>query len=272
MLALGMLGLGLPAHALQLVEASDGVAVEAVLSLKEPTRLRIEDAAITDVFGNIHSNQCGNADAGPGLTPGVTPAAPGAGAAGNINLDGDIIIACDRGKGEIYLRPVGDSSRPVNLFVSSATATYTLLLRRADTPADTIVIRDRTPRAQRRQAQQSPPAGPAPSHVRTMKALLVAMASGRIPSDVRVEDVRRTLHLWPQVQFTLLRQYEGRGLIGERYTLKNIGAEPMALAEQAFYRPDSPAGGEITGIAIEHHKLEPGDTTTVYVLRRGGSR
>jgi conjugal transfer pilus assembly protein TraE len=45
-----------PAQALQVVEASDGVAVEAILSIKEPTRIRIDGAPITDVFGNIHSS------------------------------------------------------------------------------------------------------------------------------------------------------------------------------------------------------------------------
>ena len=46
----------------------------------------------------------------------------------------------------------------------------------------------------------------------------------------------------------------------------------VALAEQEFDRPDSRSGGEITGIAIEHHNLRPGETTSVYVIRRGGSR
>lgn len=36
-------------HALQIVDARDGVAVEAILSVKEPTRIRIEGASITDV-------------------------------------------------------------------------------------------------------------------------------------------------------------------------------------------------------------------------------
>mgnify|MGYP006195687897 CR=1 FL=1 len=42
-----------------IVEASDGVSVEAIVSMKEPTRIRIDGAPITDVFGNIHSSQCG---------------------------------------------------------------------------------------------------------------------------------------------------------------------------------------------------------------------
>jgi conjugal transfer pilus assembly protein TraK len=268
------LAYGLPAQALQVVEASDGVAAEAIVSLKEPTRLRIDGAGITDVFGNIHSSHCGPGATGP--APAMPATAPGGAHAsslgGPVNAAGDVIVACDRDKGEVYLRPVGNGTRPINLFVSSATATYTLLLRRADTPADTIVIRDKTPRALRPQAHEQAPAGPAPNHVRTMKALLVAMVSDRVPSDVRVEETQRPLQLWAETRFTLMRLYEGRGFVGEKYALQNIGATPMVLAEQEFDRAAGRAGGEVAGIAIEHHNLRPGESTSVYVLRRGGTR
>lgn len=268
------LAYGLPAQALQLVEASDGVAAEAIVSLKEPTRLRIEGVPITDVFGNIHSSHCGSGATGP--APALPTAASGGAQANSlgaaVNPAGDVIVACDRDKGEVYLRPVGNGTRPINLFVSSATATYTLLLRRADTPADTIVIRDKTPRALRPLAHEQAAAGPAPNHVRTMKALLVAMVSDRVPSDVRVEETQRPLQLWADARFTLLRLYEGRGFVGEKYALQNIGAAPMVLAEQEFDRPAGRTGGEVAGIAIEHHNLRPGESTSVYVLRRGGTR
>ncbi|MCL4181854.1 MAG: type-F conjugative transfer system secretin TraK [Burkholderiaceae bacterium] len=270
-LAVTSLSFGLQAHALQVLDASDGVAVEAIVSRSEPTRIRIEGAPITDVFGNIHSSHCA---AGPSLpaapaTPGVP--APAAGFQAVVNPAGDVVVECDRDKGEIYIRPVGEASRPINLFVSSATATYTLLLRRADTPADTLVIRDKTPRALRPLAPEPATAGPAPNHVRTMKALLVAMASDRIPPDVRVEETSRAVQLWAEARFTLLRLYEGRGYVGEKYTLQNISQAPMVLAEQEFDRPDSRTGGEVAGIAIEHHNLRPGETTSVYVIRRAGA-
>jgi conjugal transfer pilus assembly protein TraK len=122
-----------PAHALQVLDARDGVAIEAILSIKEPTRIRIEGAPITDVFGNIHSSSCGASNAAATPAGIVTPAA---------NPGGEIVLECDRDKGEIYIRPGrDDSAKPVNLFISSAQATYTLVLRRSDTPADTIVIR-----------------------------------------------------------------------------------------------------------------------------------
>ena len=244
-LAVTALSFGLQAHALQVVEASDGVAVEAIASLKEPTRIRIEGTPITDVFGNIYSSHCGGsplpaAAASPGVpstTPG--PATPAALTSPAVNPAGDVIVECDRDKGEVYIRPVGDATRPINLFVSSASATYTLLLRRSDTPADTIVIRDKTPRALRPATPDAAPSGPAPSHVRTMKALLVAMASDRVPPDVRVEETSRSIQLWAEARFTLLRLYEGRGLTGEKYTLQNVGTAPMVLAEQEFDRPVS---------------------------------
>ncbi|MEK6675300.1 MAG: AbgT family transporter, partial [Planctomycetota bacterium] len=76
----------------------------------------------------------------------------------------------------------------INLFISSATATYTLLLRRTDTPADTIVIRDKTPKSLKPTAATQSPAGPSPNHIRAMKAMLIAMASDRVPADIRVEE------------------------------------------------------------------------------------
>lgn len=262
-------------HALQIVDARDGVAVEAILSVKEPTRIRIEGAPITDVFGNIHSSSCSGMAAATSGSPGspVAPLAP------VVNSAGEIVVECDRDKGEIYVRPVattGDGSaagKPVNLFISSAHATYTLILRRADTPADTILIRDRSfPSAPVDGRPSSGPSGPSAHHVRAMKALLVAMASDRVPPDLRVDELNQPVQLWAEARFALMRRYEGRGLTGEKYLLQNISAAVMVLAEQEFDRPDSKAGGQVLGVAVEHHQLRPGESTSVYVIRRGGER
>jgi conjugal transfer pilus assembly protein TraK len=256
------------AQALQLIEASDGVSVEAILAIKEPTRIRIEGTPITDVFGNIHSSHCGAAQAPsamPGMPAGTSPSGPLTPVA---NPGGDVVLECDRDKGEIYLRPVGESTKPINLFISSATATYTLLLRRSDTPADTIVIRDKTPKSLKPTAATPSPAGPSPNHIRAMKALLVAMASDRVPADIRVEETSRSIQLWTEARFSQVRQYEGRGLLGEKYLLQNVSQDVMVLAEQEFDRES----GNVAGIAVEQHNLRPGESTSVYVIRRGGAQ
>jgi conjugal transfer pilus assembly protein TraK len=267
-----------PAHALQLIDARDGVAVEAIVSIKEPTRIRIDGAPITDVFGNIHSSNCAAAPAAPNAP--TAPITPAAGIVGPVlNPAGEVVLECDRDKGEIYIRPVGDSTKPVNLFISSALATYTLVLRRADTPADTIVIQDRSQRGMPGGgvAPQGPggppgPMGPSANHIRAMKAMLVAMASDRVPADIRFDEVNQPLQLWAGVRFALMRRYEGRGLTGEKYLLHNLGQAEMVLAEQEFDRPDSRAGGQVLGVAVENRQLRPGESTNVFVIRRGGER
>jgi len=257
------------ACALQLLDARDGVSVEAMVAIKEATRIRIEGAPITDVFGNIYSSTCATATAsapvpaplGTGM-PLAAPASP------VINPAGEFIVECDRDKGEVYIRPVGRTTKPVNLFISTAQATYTLLLHRSDTPADTIVIRDTSARPFKPEAPTQGPAGTSANHVRAMKALLVTMASDRVPADVRVEEVNRPVPLWVEAGFFLMRRYEGRGLLGEKYLLRNTSAALMVLAEQEFDRD----GAQVMGVAIENHNLQPGESTTVFVIRQESAR
>lgn len=272
-LAVALLVGRIDAHALQVIDASDGASVEAILSIQEPTRIRIEGTPITDVFGNIYSSGCAAPSATtslPGLAPGGTSAATGTpnSAPPAVNPAGEIVLECDRDKGEIYVRPIGDGKKPVNLFVSSAKATYTLLLRRADTPADTIVIRDKAAKQKRIDTPTLPAAATsAASHVRTLKALLVAMAGDRVPSDIDVEEVGQALSLWREARFQLERIYRGRGFVGERYLIQNVSQTDMVLAEPEFDR-EGDESGSVAGIAIEHHNLHPGERTQVFVIRR----
>jgi conjugal transfer pilus assembly protein TraK len=250
------------AFALQTLDAADGVAIEAILSTREPTRIRIEGARIVDVFGNIHSSGC--------MPPPMPPTVPGGGANAPaappaINPAGEIVIECDRDKGEIYVRPVGESIKPVNLFVSSPEATYTLVLRRADTPADTIVIRDQAAAQRRMAAAPRQVAAGTASHVRALKAMLAAMATDQTPSDIAVKEVGHSIALWREVRFQFERSYRGRGLIGERYWLQNVSDKSMTLTEPEFDRAAN-EGGELAAIAIERHNLRPGERTRVFVI------
>ncbi|MDE2078751.1 MAG: type-F conjugative transfer system secretin TraK, partial [Burkholderiales bacterium] len=133
--AAGMATAPSPVRALQLVEARDGVSVEAMVSIKEPTRIRIDGAPITDVFGNIYSSNCTSAAASAPLTSSLANGTPLPGTNSQnspaINPTGELVLECDKDKGEVYIRPVGKSSKPINLFVSTSQATYTLLLHRS---------------------------------------------------------------------------------------------------------------------------------------------
>lgn len=275
--------LGLPAHALQLIDVRDGVAVEAVVSIKEATRIRIEGAPITDVFGSVQSSNCGSSLGSPltgpassGSTTALGSNSPSSGSA-VFNPSGEVILECDRDKGEVYIRPVGGSTKPINLFVASAQATYTLILRRSDTPADTIVLRDRsqpssTALGAALPSGQTRPLGVSAHPIRALKAMLLAMASGRTSVDIQVEEMNQPVRLWAEATFVLTRRYESRSLVGEAYLLKNVSPAEMVLAEQEFDRPDAEDGGKVLGVAVEHHNVPPGQSTQVFVIRLKGSK
>ena len=215
-----------------MLDARDGVSVAAKLSQKEPTRIKVEGAAIGEVFGNVWQDKT--------------------------NPAGEVIVETDPGKGELYVRPVSASAtKPINLFVSTAHATYTLLLQPVDMPADTIVLRDRTSRVAR--SAMSP--GKAPTHVRALTTFLTAMANDAPSPDMRVEDTALDVRLWQATRFTLLRRYESPGLIGERYLLTNLGEAALALESRWFDKEG------VLGVAVEQAMLEPQASTNVFVLR-----
>ena len=219
-------------QALQVLDARDGVSVAAKLAQKEPTRIKVEGTLIGEVFGNVWQDKT--------------------------NPTGEIIVETDPAKGELYVRPLSPTTtKPINLFVSTRQATYTLLLQPVDMPADTIVLRDRTPRVPRAATSQ----GKAPQHVRVLTTLLAAMAKESPTADMRIEDTVRDVRLWQATRFTLLRTYATPGLIGERYLLTNLGDAALAVEAPWLDREG------VLGVSIEQATLEPQASTQVFVLR-----
>ncbi|MCG2583891.1 type-F conjugative transfer system secretin TraK [Massilia sp. TS11] len=244
-------------HAEQRRDARDGVAVQAVVATREATRIRIEGARIVDVVGNIYANTCQSAaaQAAPGV-PGAPPPSP------VVAPNGEFILNCDATKGEIYIKPVGKSSKPINLFVSSPKATYTLILRRSDVPADTIVLVDRSQAARPAAEERLTPSS---ERIKALKTMLLALSTERLPADARLEEVNREHRLWAATALTLERVISWNGWTGERYLLTNTGTLPMPLAEQEFDRE----GEQVAAVALDSHELAPGASSHVYVIRRG---
>jgi conjugal transfer pilus assembly protein TraK len=248
--------LGSTARSQQVVEGKDGQTLVAKISLREPTRVKVDGHRINDVFGDVRSP-----DANP---------------------NGRIIVTTDKSKGEVFVRLAPNHTLPVNLFVSTDQATYGLVLSPIDTPADTIIIRHRantsaggsSARAQATTTDASigaPVALPkGTSHDRHIKSLLLAMASESesLQSGIEVREMGRELALWKEARFSHRRNFVSAGLVGEHYVLTNISVDTMTLAEPELFRENA----HILAIAIERHQLSPGDATNVWIVRqRGGN-
>ena len=212
-----------PLRALQVLDARDGETVLAKVSRKELTRITIERGRIRRVTGNA----------------------------------GEFVLEKDDDQGQIFIRPVSpESTKPLNVFVTSERSTIGLLLQPVDMPSDTIVIRE---------ARESP-VGPARversgRHVRTMKNLLLAMAEDALPDDMEVREPGRELTLWPGARLTLQRQWLGAGVVGEKYQLLNTGPTAMAIDERRFFKSG------VMAVSVEHASLRPGEATPLFVIR-----
>jgi conjugal transfer pilus assembly protein TraK len=218
-----LLALSSPASALQILDAKDGETVLGKISQKEVTRISVERGRIRKVTGNT----------------------------------GEFVLEKDEEKGQIFIRPVSpDSTKPINLFITSERSTIGLVLQPVDTPSDTIMIREgRDPLNSASRMEKSG------RHVRTIKNLLLAMADDALPDDMDVREPTQELSLWPGVRLSLQRVWLGTGIVGEKYQLANIGSTELNLAEGELYKPG------VMAVSLEHGRLRPGEATNLFVIR-----
>lgn len=211
-----------PASALQILDAKDGETVLGKISQKEVTRISFERSRIRKVTGNA----------------------------------GEFALEKDEEKGFIFIRPASpESTKPINLFVSSERSTVALLLQPVDTPSDTIVIREGRDPLGTTRAEKSG------FHVRTLKNLLLVMAGDGLPEDMEVREQALQLALWPGVRLTLQREWRGTGIVGEKYQIANIGKNDVNFVERDLYKPG------VMAVSLEHASLRPGEATNLFVIR-----
>lgn len=215
------LALSSPASALQILDARDGETVLGKIARQEVTRIAFERGRIRKVTASA----------------------------------GELVVEKDEDRGQIFIRPTApDSTKPINLFVSSEQSTVALLLQPVDTPSDTIVIREaRAPAVSRMERSGR--------HVRTLKNLLLAMATDALPDDLEVREPGVELTLRPDVRMTLQRAWLGAGMVGEKYLLANLGSAPLELAERDLFKPG------VLAVSLEQAGLPPGAATNLFVIR-----
>lgn len=218
-----LLALSAPASALQLVDAKDGETVFAKISQKEVTRIAFERGRIRKVTGNA----------------------------------GEFVLEKDEDKGHIFVRPAqAGGTKPINLFVSSDRSTVALLLQPVDSPSESIVIREgREVQVSASRVERSG------RHVRTIKNLLLAMATDALPDDMEIREAARELALWPGLRLTLQRVYLGAGIVGEKYQLANTSNADVTLSESNLHKSG------VMAVSLEQRTLRAGEATNVFVIR-----
>ncbi len=227
LLAVALAIASLNAFALQVVEPVEGQNSFVKISAKETTRIYVEGGRIKNFFGT----------------------------------DGELIVEKDEDRGQLIIRPAV-LSKPINVrIVAGSGATYNLVMQAVDIPQEDISIREPFSVRSDRGNPGNGKKGAATSMDRTVRGLVAAMALEEPPSNIEMRATRQEFALWENTRFVMVAVYNERELVGEKYTLTNIGKTPMRLVEQELYRKG------VVAIAIENMQLEPGQSTNIYVVR-----
>ena len=147
---------------------------------------------------------------------------------------------------------------------------YSIIAKAANIPGQLFSIV--SPFPPRRPPSPSPPEESAPpvnlddAGLRggVIKRLLVAMALDKEPADVTVQKMRENAPIFAEIDRVLTARYRAAGgLVGEAFVIRNIDNQAVVIDEREFHEtPD------IVAIAIERHRIEPGESTRVFVFRR----
>ncbi len=226
-----------PAFALTALDVRDGSTSTARISIKDSTRIKVEGVAVKDIYGDVRSDK---------------------------NQQGRLIVSTDPSKGELFVKPSSGSTSPINVFISTDKATYTLILLPADIPADTVVLKDKQQRVINSEGMVEAPSGRSSAYVRQLKSLMVAMATDQVESGMSFVDVNQSIQMWNEANTTLMRKLETSGRCqGEHYNVREKLGKPMRLDEREFYTKN------VAAVAIDQMDLLPYAATNVYVIRCG---
>jgi conjugal transfer pilus assembly protein TraK len=242
--------LSVAATAMQSFDVRDGVTVQAKISIKDTSRIKVDGQLITDVFGDVRSNGVGR-----------------------------LMVTTDEAKGELYVRPIFGDATPeaIHIFVVTVAGTYGLLLQPEHIPADTIALFDRSNGngngnvmggAGNSGAGTGAKLGdkasdkPVSSYVRQLKNMMVAMASDNL-SGLQVRDINLPVLLWKEVDYVHVRDVVSGACTGSQYHLRAKLGQPMRLDEREFFTDG------VAAVAIAQLDLPPNGSTHVYTIKCG---
>lgn len=223
-----------PAWALQKLEIKPDATATARISLKETSRIKVDGLPIQDVFGSVYSPD---------------------------NTAGELMVAPDATSGELYVMPSAMASpgKPVNIFIKTEKATYTLLLTPVDIPAETIVLNDRQTKAAIH--AETPLPADAPDWLRQIKNMMLVLTGSAVPPGYVASVVGKPVGLWQETRFFEIRRIAHRRLAGSVFDLTNISQSAMVLDEREFFD----AG--VVAVALDKSALAPNESTRIFVIR-----
>ena len=221
MLLLG--SVSIPVFAGQYLEGSPDGGLIATVSRSEPNLIRVEGRKIRRIQG----------------------------------VEGEFLVTPDKETGTAYIKPNPDKHFLSVFVADDAGRNWKLMLKVADVPAETLVIRDRS-----RARAEGKAFNADDSRNSAIRRVMLALERDAEPEDMTARDTLEIVPLWSEARFVLVRTLEG-ALIGEKYQLTNVSSSRMVIDERELYRRG------VLAVMVDSLELEPGEATNVMVVLEG---
>ncbi len=172
-------------------------------------------------------------------------------------VEGELLITPDKETGAAYLKTNTDKQLLSVFVADDAGRHWKLMLKVADVPAETLVIRDRS-----RARVEGRAFNADDSRNAAIRRVMLALERDTEPEDMTARDTLVIVPLWNEARFVLVRTLEGAWL-GEKYQLTNISSSRMVIDERELYRRG------VLAVMVDSLELEPGEATNVMVVLEG---
>ena len=180
-------------------------------------------------------------------------------------VDGAYTFNADEKEGVVYIKPtIAFAQRPFSVHVTTEKGHhYRLLLTPKGIPAESILLIGTNTSSQSNSSK-----GSASSYLNQLAWLMKQMANHAVLSDYTIIEVAKSSKADEEKQGLvkrLITTYQGENWRGRIFELYNGTAHVVKLSEHNF------SGSGILAIALGNHRLNPGSSTSLFVVQAKGA-
>ncbi len=170
-------------------------------------------------------------------------------------LEDDFFMETDENLGQVFIRP--KQKKIINLtIITEKHVTIDLQLLTENIQAETIILKPKPVPANAELPQMST------DHANKVTALILAMARNKGLNGFTENVTNKEIIMWDKIKILQTKEYVGKNVIGEVYTITNNTSQGICMTETQFGLEK-----DIAGVAIKKHTLGAGESTTLYIVR-----
>jgi conjugal transfer pilus assembly protein TraK len=178
-------------------------------------------------------------------------------------LNENFTYKADRGKGELFIRPIKNSKLVSSFFVKDGFGSvYSVIAEQHGIPAETVVLKSLS-KVEARSGSSSSSRNRSSSQINQIKKLVKSMALNESITSYSRQVKNEEIKLWRDIKIFLTATYVGRKLEGEIYLIQNMSKDIHTFHESEFKQ----FGENARFSGLDNLRLSPAESTKLYIVR-----